>query len=70
MFHPTKEEPQEQMFCVMEVGKMSEDLWTYRMNRGSNVYMDPDSRPVKTDVRSNEEPSTGAWTIVSILQKQ
>lgn len=70
MFHSTEEEPQEHMFCVREVGKMSEVLWTYRMNRGSNVYMDPDSRPVETDVRSNEEPSTGAWTIVSVLQKQ
>lgn len=40
---------------------------THCMNRCSDVYVDPDSWPVKADVRSNEEPSTGAWSIVSVL---
>lgn len=51
-------------------GKTYQVTHTYRMDRGSNVDVDPDSRPVKADVRSNEEPSTGAWSIVSVLQKQ
>ena len=51
-------------------GKTNQVTQTYRMNRGGNVDVNPDSRPVKANVRSNEEPSTGAWSIVSVLQEQ
>lgn len=43
---------------------------THGVNRRSYVQVDPDPRPVKANVRSNEEPGTGAWSIVSVLEKQ
>lgn len=41
---------------------------TYSMHRSCNVQMDPDPRPVKSDVCRNEEASTRAGAVVSVLR--
>lgn len=38
------------------------------MHRSCDVQMDPDPRPVKSYVCSNEEASTGAGAVVSVLR--
>lgn len=39
------------------------------MNGGGNVNMDPDTRPIKAQVGSNEEASTGALGVLTVLSK-
>lgn len=43
---------------------------THGMHGGSDVDVHPHPRPVKANVRGNEEPSTGAGGVVSVLWEQ
>lgn len=43
---------------------------THGMHGSSDVDVHPHTRPVEANVRGNEEPSTGAWGIVSVLWEQ
>ena len=44
------------------------DPGTHSMDRGGDVYVDPDPRPVKAKVRANEKACTGALSILPILK--
>lgn len=40
---------------------------THHMDRRGNIHVDPDTGPIKAQVRTNEEASTGALGVLSVL---
>lgn len=43
---------------------------THSMDRRGDINMDPDTRPIKAQVGTDEEASTGALGVLPVLSKQ
>lgn len=44
--------------------------WTHSVDRRRNIHMDPDARPVKAQMGTDEETSTGALSVLAILSEE